>query len=110
VQLDGLYAASEGGRVMALAHLRAAPTPDHLPMIEESIVASLSAFEQYVAIEAAHELVDHLDAPRAERLRTALESVVESEEFYGTSRYSLANEILTELAQRLGDGDEVALA
>lgn len=106
--LRDLYRSSEGGRIVALAQIKADPRPDHFEFVLESVTQSLSAFEQFFALDAARFLVSRMEIDQVEQLREAIEGLSQREDFYGTDRYALAHQILAELAQ-LG-GEAVALA
>lgn len=106
--LGELYHGSEGGRIVALAQIRANPRPEHFHFVYESVTGSLSAFEQFLALEAARLLVSGMEPDQVERLREAIETLSQDQDFFGTDRYALANQIMAEFVQ-LG-GEEVALA
>ncbi|HEY7724497.1 MAG TPA: hypothetical protein VH880_04135 [Anaeromyxobacteraceae bacterium] len=66
----------EGSRVAALALIRSAPAPVHLPLVLQSIESPLpgAAFEQFQALAALSEMEAALSAEQRREARRALES------------------------------------
>jgi hypothetical protein len=101
-----LFAESEGGRVIALAIVRDRPDPSYFDLVMDGIMKSRSAFEQYVALEAMRGMSTLLDPQRTGILREAISQLSEKEDFFGTDRYAIANQIASQLSGTAG----VALA
>ena len=89
----------EGERVMALAAIRARPTAGALDAVTDGLLQSRSAFEQYQALRAAHNLLPQLDAQGRERLRTAVGEALDGRGSWalGPDRTGLAKDLLDRL-------------
>ena len=72
-EISKMFHSSEGGRIAALAWVRANPRPEFLDLVLLGIEHSLSAFEQYQALRAAEVMTPQLDQEQRGRLRAALE-------------------------------------
>lgn len=95
---EELWGESEGGRVVALGLLQANPSPQYFDLMLDSVMESESTFEQYLALQVLRRAASQLDREQAVRLRSAIEELSEREDFFGTDRYSLANQIAMQLA------------
>jgi hypothetical protein len=97
-----LFAAgSPGERILAVVVAGARPDPSCLDLLEDAIMGSRSAFEQYHALLAATAVTPLLDTEQRGRLDAALRDEVGHARYIGqdTSRHYLRAHLLTDLAQ-----------
>jgi hypothetical protein len=97
-EIRKLFDLSDGGRVIALAILKARADPSYFDLLLDGITRSRSAFEQYLALTAMLSVTTLLDPQSSGILRDAISQLSEQEEFFGTDRYAVANEIASQLS------------
>jgi hypothetical protein len=102
--VDEFADGTAGERIVALGLVQANPMREHFEYIQDAILHSQSGFEQYHALRAADLMVPILSAEQKATLMSELAQLLDDEEFFGTDRSLLADQIL----RRAGTSPAVA--
>jgi CHAT domain-containing protein len=104
--LPSLVGGGEGKRVAALALLEARPDPAYFDFVVDAIGTPCSNFEQYHSLRAASLMIGDLGQEQKAKLWSALVDQQSNQEFFGTDRQLVAENLLRSLGD-VGSEDAV---